>query len=629
MILATDAEYGVGREWMVGIRVYKQQFTFLVYIKGKANTRVVNQHLLCSRPHDRDERRPAAQALVNQRRNARKSLQCTVIQTPYLLLVVELLVVSAFVSHTQRHHLALIRCGSFGNVLALYPILDQVDKMPQPKIKVFWDLESCPPPHAYDGSPWDLVKAIRLFTLRFGVVTSFKAYWDLSRPSTTNTEALKAVMPSMGINFVDCSLVKEYDRDALSRTLSAEVLLSAIDDPSDHGPGGNIIMIFSGDRGILHPISLLMLRGCAIYLVVPGQFDRLELSRATQVFDWTTDVLDLKLNTSPASVSVLNAGQSGSSGSNATGPIANKMRHSLDVSRSETPLVSPPKPAVSEVGFFHSKPPPRSPQAATQPQLPPYTSFTNVASLLSPRTPLTNVAPLHSMSATAGTPARADTKPIIVPSPSDFSSGSRTPSVLSRRSSNQTSTFGSTLSRQTRVDLTYSPEKHPGSPGLPRPEPRRQIEVAPTDNWGTNGGWNEGGGWEINSSDWSVKPEKEPEGFQAEAVHRTGLAIGHLVPEPLPGMRDLPSHVALQPEASTADNDNSAFLPLLQCLQKAKAEGKVQVLRSVLGMELSKNKNIYYAAGVTTFSGYVALAAQRGLVTLGVVGGGKDWISLS
>jgi hypothetical protein len=113
--------------------------------------------------------------------------------------------------------------------------------MPQPKIKVFWDLGesccmfkyvlkfyschlihlgTCPPPPSYDGSPWDLLKAIRLFTFRFGVVSSFKAYGDRNVLPRSYAGSLQAAMTSMGITVVDCSLVQEYNRDTLARTLA-------------------------------------------------------------------------------------------------------------------------------------------------------------------------------------------------------------------------------------------------------------------------------------------------------------------------------------------------------------------------------------------------------------------------
>jgi hypothetical protein len=65
----------------------------------------------------------------------------------------------------------------------------------------------------------------------------------------------------------------------------------------------------------------------------------------------------------------------------------------------------------------------------------------------------------------------------------------------------------------------------------------------------------------------------------------------------------------------------------LQHLQRARTEGKTEVLRSVVGAVFAKDKSIYEAAGVSTFGGYITLAAEKGLVKLGGVGG-KAWIAL-
>jgi len=111
--------------------------------------------------------------------------------------------------------------------------------MPQTKIKIFWDLSAysnqilvdlifsrnfsssviatCP----VSGSAGETLKDIRAFTCKFGVVTSIKAYWDRNqlRPAE---DALYAVMPSMGVNLVDCSSIQGYTNDGLIKMLSGE-----------------------------------------------------------------------------------------------------------------------------------------------------------------------------------------------------------------------------------------------------------------------------------------------------------------------------------------------------------------------------------------------------------------------
>lgn len=112
--------------------------------------------------------------------------------------------------------------------------------MPQPKIKVFWDLgvysvtihaittlialsspASCPPPPIYE-SPWEVLQDVRLFTRNFGSVTSIKAYWDRNKAqhADANADPFRAATPSMGVNLIDCSTMQGYTGDALTKMLT-------------------------------------------------------------------------------------------------------------------------------------------------------------------------------------------------------------------------------------------------------------------------------------------------------------------------------------------------------------------------------------------------------------------------
>lgn len=419
-------------------------------------------------------------------------------------------------------------------------------------------------------------------------------------------------MPSMGINLVECSLVKEYDRDALSRTLAGEpniytysrcrahrsfkveVLVSAIDGSTGpHSAEPDIIMIFSGDGAILHPISLLTLRGYTVFLVVPEQSDHSTSSRATRVFDWNTDILDIKQQRSPASVSMVSIGSQ--SGPSVTSHKASGTTHSFSVSNLGTPISS------SIVNTFSTSPP-MSPRIATQKPPPPHISSGIAASMST-----------DLFRATPNTAITPKTKPTVVsalPEPSD-------PCVSSVVDQNLTNQSFSSPSKSGQ-DLTGSSKHSSGLKPL-KPNPLQQFETLSTDGWAINSGWNEDGGWEISNSDWSVEPKKRR--LQQEVVGRAGLAIAEMNPLPTP---DLPSHMRMPPPESSP-TDNTVFLPLLQCLRKARAEGKNQLLLSVMGLMLSKD--IYRAAGVPSLGGYVTLAAQKGVVNFGGIGA-KKWVSL-
>ena len=389
------------------------------------------------------------------------------------------------------------------------------------------------------------------------------------------------------------------------------MLVSTIDDATDlRGPEGDIIMILSSDKGILHPISLLMLRGHTIYLVVPDQFDLLEASRATRVFDWNTDVLDLKPSKGPGSVFTSNMGRTGEAGASAAHLRANKRKQGpfdAPTVRDAPPYRGSPQapnPLEGDKGYPY---PFKSPKDATQQPLLPRTTSSMSPGLFkepgndstTPNTGLTTVA------------SRSD------------SLSSRTPSVLSQRSGNQQSKLDIASNGKAQGVTMKSPQMPLGHLQSSMPPPERQVEEFPLkDDWGFNSGWNEGGGWESGSSAWSTKPNNEE---QVVGLGMVDLAIAG----PPPPVSDPPRYPGTpQSEvAAQAAPDDSVFLPLLECLAKAKAEGKNQVLRSVIGADLSRQKDIYRAAGATGFGSYVALAAERGYISLGGAGG-KEWVAL-
>lgn len=354
--------------------------------------------------------------------------------------------------------------------------------------------------------------------------------------------------------------------------------MSAIDDPVDlRSAEPSIIMIFSGDVTILHPISLLTLRGYTVFLVVPEQSNHLASSRVTRIFDWNTDILDLNQQRNPTSVSMLGIGQSSQPGPSVTSHKASDIRRPFDASNHGTSISL----STVNTNFTFPTSPPK-PQIAKQKPLP----------------SLASAFP-HLFQATINTAVTSKTKPTGV-------SKSPVSSVIGQ---NRMSPLLNSPS-QPRRDLVGS-SKHLSSPEQPGSRALQQFETLPTDDWAINSGGSEGGEWETSRSNWSVESGKRR--LQQEAPGRSGLAITEL--------KLLSSQMPL-PESS----DNTVFLPLLQCLQKARAEGKDQLLLSVIGMMLSKD--VYRTAGVSSLRGYIMLAAQQGFVNFGGTSG-REWVSLN
>ncbi|KAF9448348.1 hypothetical protein P691DRAFT_50701 [Macrolepiota fuliginosa MF-IS2] len=168
--------------------------------------------------------------------------------------------------------------------------------MPQPRIRVFWDLDTCPPP-TLQASPWEVLEDVRIFTSSFGVVTNIRAYWDKNKDHsqlTNSADPLRSAMLSKGMSLVDCSMILGYTKDTLTRTLAVDVLVSVMDEPANSDTSTNdIVMIFSGDEGVLYPISLLMFRNYTVFLVVPDD-NRIPPFQATRIFKWHKDILGSK-----------------------------------------------------------------------------------------------------------------------------------------------------------------------------------------------------------------------------------------------------------------------------------------------------------------------------------------------
>lgn len=70
------------------------------------------------------------------------------------------------------------------------------------------------------------------------------------------------------------------------------------------------------------------------------------------------------------------------------------------------------------------------------------------------------------------------------------------------------------------------------------------------------------------------------------------------------------------------------FIILIKVLQAQLREGKEHVLRSQVGEQVSHKGATYQKAGVNTFSEYVNMAQEAGIVELGG-SDGKAWIALT
>lgn len=373
------------------------------------------------------------------------------------------------------------------------------------------------------------------------------------------------------------------------------------------------MVILSGDRSILHPICPLILRGYIIYLIVPDEIDNIEQSRASKVFRWHAEVLGLKSDPSPESTTVSNTECSTPEGQSLNGlRISPNLRGG---GLENTSSIPPPQPSITSHPSASN--PPGS-MAFSYPTTLPQLPKDATSHLKSPRKLPVSKPPLRpgspSVFSSVATPAMTPkTKARSIPAFEPPSS--RTPSVMSFDSGTTPVTFGNVQGGGTGANSSKSPDIRAQMLGQISPSPARE-ETHANNDWGAGSGWNENGDWEMSTSSWL--PESEP-----KATPEAGRSF-QPEPEPKP---EVPRTNQPRPELETSTVDISVFIPLLQNLQKARAEGKKEVLRSVLGGILAKDKTIYQVAGVATFNAYIMMAAQKGLVTLGGTGG-KAWVAL-
>ncbi|KAF9448350.1 hypothetical protein P691DRAFT_800919 [Macrolepiota fuliginosa MF-IS2] len=456
--------------------------------------------------------------------------------------------------------------------------------MHQPKIKVFWDLVSCPPPAVY-ASPWEVLKDVRLFTSNFGVVTSIKAYWDRNKAqhADARAEIFRDTMPSVGVNLVDCSTMQGYAGDALTKMLTVDVVISAMDDPVNTDTLENdIIMIISGDKSVLYPISLLMFRNYTTFLAVPDESNNVQPFQATRVFNWHRDVLGYKFNLSPepTSVPVAESPNPEERGWTANGTHVPQLN--LDTT---TMSVSPSNPSAAGSA---------------------------------PSVYMGSAKPVTTVTTPAATP-KSKARSVSASEPP----ASRAPSALNPRSP-ASGNFGVAPDEDTSsgpnssTSGSLSPLSH--QPEVSRsPEPEEDI----VDDWGAASNWDAGnpsGGWEMNPTSWASepppKPKIEPKKAEAKAKPPAPKARQSRTRTRAPAWesRSTTSEATRTESEIMPDPPMSAFDPLLQVLRESE-EGSVR--RSQIGELLARAKpGLYETAGVRGLSEYLSVAAKKNLIVL-------------
>ena len=379
--------------------------------------------------------------------------------------------------------------------------------------------------------------------------------------------------------------------------------MSAMDDPVvTEASEDNVIMIISGDRSVLYPVSLLMFRNYTVFLVIPSSDANTQDIQATRVFSWHTDVLRCAPNPEPVSV--------------IPDPLNLSTVNGWIVNGSHIPQLSLDSPSLT-----------RSPQS----------------SVISPRsgqsTHIASPKPMSTVTSPPGTPMSKE-RSILPSEPST----SRAPSVLSlgfnpRAASRPLESFGATTSTSDRREKTgankqdFSEPQSRKSANAPKKAETKQSDAAgnwASDDWAAAGGWSAGGSWETAGLNWmndappAPKPanrsKETPSSRRAAPPPKQDTSTSAPQRKPQAQARDSTSrNEAKAPpprnQAKPAASDPSMvfFDPLVEVLQKSETQS---MARSQLGEQLAKRKGLYQLAGVGGFGEYISLAVKKNIVVL-------------
>ncbi|KAG6885066.1 hypothetical protein C0993_006145 [Termitomyces sp. T159_Od127] len=137
--------------------------------------------------------------------------------------------------------------------------------------------ENLPPRSGVPG--YETIQAIRSLAHDFGIITSFKAYLEVS-PSLTLWSELQAA----GVALVDCP--HSGRAEAASKMLIVDLITFAIDHPAPA-----TILLISEDRDFAYAISTLRHRKFKVVLICPPDAHGSLVAQADVHFDWYAKVL--------------------------------------------------------------------------------------------------------------------------------------------------------------------------------------------------------------------------------------------------------------------------------------------------------------------------------------------------
>ncbi|KAJ2917660.1 hypothetical protein MD484_g2814, partial [Candolleomyces efflorescens] len=454
---------------------------------------------------------------------------------------------------------------------------------PRREVDVFWDFGSCPAPA--DTSGYTIANQIRTLALRLGVIKSFKAYLSISDHCNGRALTLRSELQCSGVSLTDAPGTK----DIADKMLIVDLLSRAFD--SNSQDDSKIIMLIAGDPSFSYLLSILRMRNHRVVVLGPGGAQGPEgytnnsaplASQANLWLDWNTEVMDGII---PRSTEV-----------NRVSQTTENLNSSSESLKSESPsgssretLVSAIAEAASaraQIDEFHEVENSRESTIDQQPT--PQPTF----SLREPIRLKDRSGTTLSWSELASKYRKATTEDQVVNSRPITTSDKGGAQILTKPQTQAAAAILYNTSDDTsRAQGTQRPDG--GDSGW-----APALTSLPTS---TLDDWPRSQTTPTSSSFWNSKPSGNPPEYSPSASGWTSTS----------------NKTAPTLATSTPSVVPEQFNSLVGCLRLSIANGVRKPLWGVIAFELIKlDPNTYTKAGAQRFSQYVAMAAEKGIVTI-------------
>ncbi|KAI0797756.1 NYN domain-containing protein [Abortiporus biennis] len=150
-------------------------------------------------------------------------------------------------------------------------------------VGVFWDYENCSPASTISG--YSLVNNIRQIAHKFGRVTSFKAYADLSQ---VKNPTIRSELHRSAVSLTDCP--HNGEKDVADHTMIVDMFAFALNNPSPA-----TFIVITGDGDFVYAISTLRNLKYKVVIITPQTGHQclkgVAGSEDTPTYDWDLDIL--------------------------------------------------------------------------------------------------------------------------------------------------------------------------------------------------------------------------------------------------------------------------------------------------------------------------------------------------